>query len=217
MKSYNNKITGRIQSLDLIKIVAMYGVVLLHTNAILLHYNSGFILYSIAGLSMPLFFMVSGYLMYTREVTYRYIFAKIIKIVRFCFINALLFFILFGLKNSDGLNDFMNYFPGCFIQRGGVAQFWYFGSIIIIYAMLPFLQKLRLRYVHFTLYFLIILFVLCSTVFYLNLVNGFEKSVIQTFRMWYPLLYFLLGGVLNCCISTEYVLAFRFCSLYFLS
>ena len=69
-------------SIDLIKIVAMFGVMCLHSThsySSLGQFCFADILYESAVVSMPLFFMVSGYLLIGREnIDYKYSFRKII-------------------------------------------------------------------------------------------------------------------------------------------
>lgn len=86
-------------------------------------------------------------------------------------------------------------FPECLIQKGRLFQFWYFGSMIIIYMLLPYLMKLT----HSPKLWLILLggALFCSIVFALNIYHGFEKHTIQTFRLWNWFFYFLLGAYIH--------------------
>ncbi len=86
-------------------------------------------------------------------------------------------------------------FPECLIEKGRIYQFWYFGSMIIIYSILPLLIKIA-KSEHFS-FFLLGLGLVCTTVFVLNLFYGFEKHIIQTFRLWNWIFYFFLGAYIR--------------------
>ena len=143
------------------------------------------------GVAMPLFFMVSGYLLSTRTPSFEYSWKKIWGILRFCLVICIPLSAIMTFTSGD----LVLLFPECLIQKGRIAQYWYFGSMMIIYAMLPYLlniiQSKRLRPI------LIGGFILCSFIFILNISNGFEKRIIQTFRLWNWLFYFLLGAYIK--------------------
>ena len=86
--------------------------------------------YALAGIAIPLFFMTSGYLMANKQTDWKYAARKIWGILRFTLIICLTIYAI----------DYVTYgkahfqFPECYIQRGGLAVFWYFGAMIIIYA-----------------------------------------------------------------------------------
>ena len=89
--------TSRNLSIDLIKIVAMFGVMCLHsTHSYSIHGQLCFadILYESAVVSIPLFFMVSGYLLVGREkIDYKYAIRKVIGIMRFVSIIVFTFWL----------------------------------------------------------------------------------------------------------------------------
>ena len=80
-------------SLDLVKVIAMLGVVALHCQLYIpREYSSTFYLSTLAsGFPIPLFFMVSGYLMFSREPNVGYAVKKILKILRMTKLYAHLF------------------------------------------------------------------------------------------------------------------------------
>lgn len=86
----------RNQSIDFIKIIAMYMVLMLHTGVIR-HFTSSYDytsvpeVYMIAGIAIPLFFMVSGFLLVNKQVDRKYITNKILGILRFTLIICLPF------------------------------------------------------------------------------------------------------------------------------
>lgn len=78
---------GRNQSLDLIKVIAMIGVIALHSTKSFINADQLSVadfIYDYGMIAMPLFFMVSGYLLLSRkELNYSYAIRKICGIIRF--------------------------------------------------------------------------------------------------------------------------------------
>ena len=146
------------------------------------------IVYPICGIAIPLFFMVSGYLMAGRELTIRYAAKKVFNILKLTIIICLLYDLYIYFRKGDIIFDF----PACLIQKGDWWHFWYFGSMIVIYSLLPFVAKYlngkNLKYI------LLTLFVVCVGFWLSNIFCLFEKKhIIQTFRLWYFFFYFLVG------------------------
>ena len=143
------------------------------------------------GVAMPMFFMVSGYLLSMRKPSFEYSRKKIWGILRFCLIICIPLSAIMTFTSGN----LVLLFPECLIQEGRLYQYWYFGSMMIIYAMLPYLlniiQSKWLRPI------LIGGFILCSFIFILNISNEFEKRIIQTFRLWNWLFYFILGAYIK--------------------
>ncbi|MDE7387493.1 MAG: acyltransferase family protein [Muribaculaceae bacterium] len=190
-------------NIDLIKIIAMIGVVCLHTTYAFTVGDMPYIaqfLYRTAVISIPLFFMVSGYLLLGRESAgFSYSFRKILKIVRFVFIFVAAYWLLYAAYHRDftSLRFFVYTFVGAFIQRGYFAIFWYFGAMCILYMLHPLLNHIYIKE-RGRFYALVgLLLLLQSTVFILNLVDLGEQSVYQPFRLWNWITYFLLGGLLK--------------------
>lgn len=188
----------RLLSIDLIKVVAMCAVMCLHTQfayseaSPLAHF-----LYISAVVAIPLFFITSGYLLLGRaDTTYSYAGRKTCGILRFVAIITLAWYAVYGYRHHTG---FLDSTVGSLFQRGPMGVFWYFGAMIIIYALLPGINKLyREHYKRFAR-LTITLFILASAVFTLNISNGIhiEQHTIQTFRLWNWLLYFCIGGILR--------------------
>lgn len=185
-------------SIDLVKMVAMCCVMCLHTQY---NYSSesllAHILYTSAVVAIPLFFMTSGYLLFGKEQTgYQYVVRKIIGILRFVFIITVCWWLFFGIRHDE---SFLVATFGSFFQKGGMNVFWYFGAMIIIYALLPALNNLYKNRISLFYLLTVCLLIICSIVFTLNITHGthIEQHTIQTFRIWDWLLYFNLGGILK--------------------
>ena len=146
---------------------------------------------SLSGIAIPLFFMVSGFLMANKELSYKYILHKCLNILKVTVVICLAYDLFYFIKESR----FFYSFPWCFIQEGDWWHFWYFGSMLILYLMTPLLGKLSQRS-HRNV--LIILFVVNILWWVVDILFQFEKNhITQTFRLWYFVFYFLLGSYLR--------------------
>jgi len=183
-------------NLDLLKVLACVGVVLLHTTM------GGFkdtgswnlltYLYYLGTYSIPLFFMVNGYLLLgKREITSHYILQK----VKWILITVSSWNIIVWLFKRDFTVNPIKKIVVSLIQKGYFFQFWFFGALILIYLCLPILSKFlnsKRRY----LYILALLIVIG---FIVELANIFfqrplQTHVMQTFRLWTWFFYYILGG-----------------------
>lgn len=183
-------------NLDLLKVLACVGVVLLHTTM------GGFkdtgswnlltYLYYLGTYSIPLFFMVNGYLLLgKREITSHYILQK----VKWILITVSSWNIIVWLFKRDFTVNPIKKIVASLIQKGYFFQFWFFGALILIYLCLPILSKFlnsKRRY----LYILALLIVIG---FIVELANIFfqrplQTHVMQTFRLWTWFFYYILGG-----------------------
>lgn len=183
-------------NLDLLKVLACVGVVLLHTTM------GGFketgswnlltYLYYLGTYSIPLFFMVNGYLLLgKREITYFYILQK----VKWILITVLSWTFIVWLFKRDFTENLIKKIVGSLIQKGYFFQFWFFGALILIYICLPILKKFlnsRRSYLYILSVLLVIglIFELTNIVLQMPI----QTYVIQTFRLWTWFFYYLLGG-----------------------
>lgn len=216
----------RNESLDLIKVIAMLGVVALHCQLYIPRdYHSTYILSTVAaGFPIPLFFMVSGYLMFGRKPSIKYSVKKIAKILKFLIEFALIYWLIFRMANGTSILMGLKYVPLAMLQEGPLPIFWYFGAMCILYACLPVLNFLDQRYERFLLLFTLFLFVVVNIIFILNCVIGIDQHVLQPLRVWNWFFYFSLGGLLKknknvlnrYCIRVRHILIFAvfFISLY---
>ena len=194
MKGKNNPSSiKRNQSIDLVKIFAMFGVMALHSTIDETNTTVGFILSRIAGISVPLFFMVSGYLLSQKEITWEYSLHKIKGILRFCFTMCFFYWIFRGIIKGSWPTMIIWDFLGCFFQKGHMWMFWYFGAMILIYLLLPRLKEILIKPST-----VLVLFFMVSIIFCMNVSIDFEERFInQTLRIWNWLFYFSLGTFLR--------------------
>ena len=193
-------------NLDFLKIMACIGVVLLHTTI------SGFketeswnyltYLYYLGTYSIPLFFMVNGYLLLGKnEISYSYILQKI----KWIFVTVSIWTLIIWIYKRDFSQNPIKKVLGSLLQRGYFFQFWFFGALILIYLCLPILKKFlksKNRYLLALSLLVIIGFVLELTNYLLQ--KPVQVYVIQTFRLWTWFFYYILGG---------FIAQFNVCSL----
>ena len=183
-------------NLDLLKVLACVGVVLLHTAMGGFKetdsWNFSTYLYYLGTYSIPLFFMVNGYLLLgKREITYSYILQK----VKWILITVSSWSVIIWLFKRDFTVNPIKKIIGSLIQKGYFFQFWFFGALIIIYICLPVLKKF-LNSKRSYLYILSVLLVVGLIFELTNIVlqMPIQTYVIQTFRLWTWFFYYLLGG-----------------------
>ena len=185
-------------NLDLLKVLACVGVVLLHTTM------GGFketgswnlltYLYYLGTYSIPLFFMVNGYLLLgKKEITYPYILQK----VKWILTIVSLWTIIVWLFKRDFTVNPIKKIIGSLLQKGYFSQFWFFGALILIYLCLPILRK----FLNSKRSYLYILSFFVATGLIFELVNiilqmPLQSYVIQTFRLWTWFFYYILGGLI---------------------
>lgn len=194
----------RDYTLDILKTIAMIGVIALHSMMFYItprQTGLGDILYDMGMVSMPLFFMVSGYLMIPREtISYSYVMKKITGMIRFVTIMVVIFSLYRFIMHGFNIYDFMQTYFGAFIGKGRFYIFWYFGAIILFYLLTPLLSLLYHRHKNYYLYTVLALFLLQTFAFSNSLTNQLSGSIVEynfnhLFRIHYTLFYFMLGGV----------------------
>lgn len=174
------------------------GVMALHTCIDRTDSLPGFVLSRTFGLSIPLFFMVSGYLMQGRRVDWHYSIKKVWGILRFTFIICISYWIVHSMRHGVDFIGFAKLWIGSFVQRGLFGVFWYFGAMILLYLVLPFYNTWEQRNPRFLPRMIIILLGVAFCFFMADYTNDFEhKYIPQTFSLWYWLLFFSIGQLLR--------------------
>ncbi len=189
-------------SLDVLKILACFSVVILHIFGRKMNIGNS-IMYYMATLAIPIFFMVNGFLLMNKEViTYQYVIKKIIRMI----VVIVVWNIVLSLGNfiikQELINPIIDSIKNL-MQQGNFYQFWFFGSLMILYSILPKLHKWLKDNKKAYQMILISLFAICIAIDIINIILGirgekiFTSRVIQTFRLWTWLFYFLLGGYIG--------------------
>lgn len=187
---------NRVLSLDLIKLVAMFGVICLHSEMSFYDNPIAQFLYMTAVVSIPLFFITSGYLLYAKQnVDYKYSCRKILGILKFVAIITITFWLILGLRHGE---PFWESTLGCLLQYGRMGIFWYFGAMIILYALFPVLHLLYVKCPKQFLGLTILLLFIANGIFIANFFGYYiENDTIQTFRLWNWIFYFNIGGIIR--------------------
>lgn len=197
-------------NIDLIKILACIAVVGLHTLQRDVSYlNSS--LYYLCGFAVPFFFMSSGYMLSSRNISIAYSVRKcfaLLKLIVYWGIVVYGAYYLCLIVRGNGMDEISiikivwNLIKGG-VKKGYLWQFWYIGALMIVYMCLPLISKIIHKNGAISerrLHILWCIFFLNSIVFqfasYYSLVP-LQRSINQTFRIWTWFQYFLLGG----CIS----------------
>lgn len=189
----------RDAGLDLIKVLACLGVVALHTI-----YPGKSIINQIitlfAATSIPLFFMVSGYLMFRRETFgYKYVLKKILRILLVCLVWEFLHAVAYLLYYRQ-LRDFLVSYVLDFFQQGLFFHFWYMGALILVYLAMPLLYRLAKTAPNVYVGFMVALVIICSGIDLASIIvkRQFIMDVPQNLRYWTWLLYATVGGYVAC-------------------
>jgi len=188
----------RNMNLDLIKCIACFAVVGLHAVGMI-----DYTVYYLCGCGVPLFFMVNGYLLLSKEqLTYSYICKKILQIIKIVFIWNLLIILpvlLFRHKMVNPVTLSIN----SLLQKGYLWHFWFFGALLLIYLLLPLFHKFFSagRYFHPVVVFFCL--GCCLFMSIASMINGYaiHAYIPQSLRVWTWLFYFCIGGLIPSLLS----------------
>ena len=179
-------------NLDLIKIIACICVVGLHAVGM-----NNYTIYYLCDCGVPLFFMVDGYLLLSREnIDYHYAFHKIFHVLKIVFCWNLLILVPVLLFRHKLVNPFRLVLDSM-LQKGYLWHFWFFGSLLIIYLLLPLFHKAFFEKKHYHRVSCLLFMFICLCIHTLSMIKGFplHAFVPQSLRLWSWLFYFLLGGL----------------------
>lgn len=189
-------------NISLLRIIATIAVVFLHTCSTMLNPDvftvSGIreIVFRIGNLwglwAVPVFFMISGYLLLgsDKEITYKLVFQKYIsRLVGALLVFGIPFAIIKIYLETHSISVFAVF--KAFVGNGSFIHLWYLYALIGIYLVLPILKPAIKNVSEKTLlYFSSILFV-CDFIFPIVSKNYFPISF--TAPIAYPIFYFVLG------------------------
>ena len=202
----------RIQSLDMIKLLSFIGVLAIHCASELQPRPWGYDLWTIRRfvcccgvISIPMFFLVSGYMLLGREKSgYAYAFRKIYRLLRASFVLYVLVLLLKWLIWGEDV--MMASVPRRFslnlLQTGDYCLLWFVGAMCIVYLVYPLINKVyRKKDVAF-LWLCVFLVGLMTFFFFFNFIWPRigclrEFAICQTFRLWNWIGYFCLGGLVK--------------------
>lgn len=193
-------------NIDLIKLIAMLGILLAHSVSCIGigRFGYGGEIYRIFVVCIPLFFMVAGYTSLGREGNpVRYSMKRISGIIKFCAIMGAVSYlwdmILYGAPFS-----FLKLAVSCFEPMFGLGRFsifWFFGALIVLYAFYPLLNRLIL---HDSLQFrrLVLVLLVVQQVVFFGILCYPPYPDINTYSfldydVWNWMLYFCIGGFIR--------------------
>ena len=185
--------------LDLLKIFSCIGVVILHSTRPgfnLEQYNISAYLYYLATYAIPLFFMLNGYfLLNKKKLPYSYVFNKIVGILTVVSAWNILIWLIRWDFNVNPVRKII----GSLVQKGYFYQFWFFGSLIIIYLTLPIIKKVLEKDYSYSvvLLFLMVIGIVIEIINTFIIHKPIQQYVPQTFRLWTWFFYYILGGYLG--------------------
>ena len=192
MRILMNGSNPRNANLDLIKCIACLCVTGLHAVGM-----SNYTIYYLCDCGVPLFFMVHGFLLLSREkAEYPYVFHKILRLLKIAFLWNLLISLPVFLFRHKIVNPFRLTLESL-LQKGYLWHFWFFGALILIYLALPLLHKLVYSRKTFHKAACFALMCLCLIMSITSITKGYPLPMLvpQAFRLWTWLFYFLLGGL----------------------
>ena len=193
----------RIINVDLIRILSCLGVIGLHCfQEHLMSIN--LIVYRLCGFAIPMFFVLSGYFLATKENDVKSSLRRISKVLIVIILWNLLFWFIYSIKNLltaqiIGFMDLSKSILKGFIQQGRFWHFWYLAALILVYALLPLISRLLRKKQQIIILWAVllsigvILQILSEFVLHLSI----QRFVLQPLRLWTWIQYFLLGGVLR--------------------
>lgn len=205
--------SGKNLQIDFIKILACLAVIGLHsfnkkicTVCAMLYYCCGF--------AVPAFFMATGYFVLKKDaILISYSLKKVKMLFRLVFLwNLVVFAVVFVIKllikhdiSDYDLLTFPSEIFGSLTQKGYMWQFWYLGALMLIYILLPLIYKgfdcltttgVPKNRMLFTLWVGAAISCLLLQVCSYCIGSPIQENVVQTFRIWTWLQYFLLGGLM---------------------
>ena len=184
--------SSRIPVLDLIKTVAMLGVIGIHTFDGPAYYCMSY--------AIPVFFMMTGYLQITRPRTVRYCAFKIYKIARYMLLVGLCFTIAKYVIRGEGTPiDVVKYIYGGILQHNCLGLLWFLAAMALVYVVMPLLSYLYGHHRRLFVGLTVGLLVWQAASFAQELVAGapLEMSTPQCLRLWHWLGYACLGALLR--------------------
>ncbi len=186
--------------IDLLKIFSCFGVVVLHFIGRESSIFSRLFYYAV-GFAIPAFFVVHGYFILTRRNnTIKYFITKIFRMIVIAFIWNCIYDAFRYLTGHSMFNPVVETATEMFWQKGTFYQFWFFGSLIILYLFTPFLCK---QVQNKNYYLWGVLVIICLVIDLISMRFAFvtgkpiQGFIRQPLRIWTWILYYYSGGLLR--------------------
>ena len=137
--------------LDLLRIIACFLVIVNHTNSSIflgsspdhIRWYISLAYFFLCKIAVPVFFMISGYLMLTKVDTWKKTFNRFFRILVVLVCGAILYSLYYNLyvNHNNSLSDIFNKALN-FYKDSPTNAFWYLYAYLAIILMMPFLQKM---------------------------------------------------------------------------
>lgn len=209
--------TARIRAIDLLKLLALAGVVACHsameTDALcgwaFLWWVRIFEMAVV--IAIPGFFFASGYVLLGRRENcgYRYVARKCLALIVASFVMG---FLIIGWRffSTDApwfhAADFANEILCSMFKYGLLYVLWFVGALMMVYLLYPLINRLYLynkRLFGALLLTCLVLMAFFSSAYLLGNREAlwYEPDIPQHYRLWIWVGYFCLGGMMKACPS----------------
>lgn len=152
-----------------------------------------YMLFMFAKIAVPIFFMISGYLLLRKDYSYKDIFTK--KIPRIL-VPLIVCSLYYYLKSVDNFSLFA--FFRSIVMQPQITAYWYLYSLIALYLVTPFLRKMIVNFKDkdFIIFGSFILVFqgtvpLARLLFDINLTGYFTNNLFSTYIGYYVIGYYL--------------------------
>ena len=141
-------------SIDIIKICSCLGVCTLHFYIREMessgNFRPDFVLFYVATIAIPLFFMVNGYLLMSKTRESSYYINRILNIFKIVFtVNALYYIVIHFIRGQYLINPIkkplIETFHNLFLQEGVFSIFWFLGALLMAIGMFAQNRQVLLR------------------------------------------------------------------------
>lgn len=195
----------RNAGLDLIKVIAAFGVVVLHFVGPQAGSGNA-VIYLIAAFSIPVFVMVNGYFVLNkRGETRGYGCRKAADLLLLCLLWSVVIWCLFSMANQNmgpwGPMGGLYVFFSCSLQRGDASILWFLWMLAGLELVSPLIKRAARKIGLGSIAALFGVVCLCinigSCVLEARCGHSIQDVVPQSLRIWTWLFYFCLGGYLG--------------------
>jgi surface polysaccharide O-acyltransferase-like enzyme len=196
----------RLQEFDILRVMAAFSVIAIHITAGYATLTQlGYTLNQLVRFAVPMFIIISGFLLYYIDQTTGYKSVLQFYRKRFghvlwpYFIWTVLYFIV-GLilaGKSSSVGSMLSNFFDCLLWGTACYHLYFLVIIFQLYLIYPFLRLLMAKQPHFTLIITFLLTLSTQTLLYLNMINmlplpaQWQKLYLVAFPVW--IFYFTLG------------------------
>lgn len=157
------------------------------------------VVYNLAFISIPLFFMASGYVLLARvpaRATYAYVARKVWRIWRFIFLFGAAFYAAWWLLGEPKMR-YGEMLEAAIFTRGPLFMLWFLTALTLVYLLYPLLARLWHRSRAAQLWMAWISAAALSVAFIFDWYGGFRDMVTESLRVWVWAPYFVLGGAMR--------------------